>query len=1596
MEDSSPEFQLGDGIFITGGRLDGTRGRIYYMDDDLIRILPVGASDRLIEIPLLEGDLDPELGITNFFQTSKRAVPAFVSQIDAHVEQIAETFGIHGEPGINYTIKEVNEEEDSITLVDETEAEKKIEFNFIGIPLDESFAVLRPRQTATQDTMPADVPAEPVEENIFGEIDEEELEVGLVERPSTQRIYPDIVQRNDMFQNLLDMVNINSQKSPSVQRDIRRLVEQLLLLRNELVKYSRTGEPEGKHLTSFQTIIELLDKTDIPLSRPVLEASRSLYFQKIFSDDGGEEPLVKMADKDVDPQYLDNVVYDSNEYINTQLAGTTGQIVTPDALPQWFIGWETFFKRYLRSWTSDGAPGENITFQADKEFLRAPVNNAIKPVVDGLKKFGDLVGPSISNVGKVRLSLLKGLGPRTTRLKEREPLRRIESGDEGTLIKQLLFPLRAQRDLGSRRSGKLVQDIAFSKSAQKTMIDIIESLGGIPAEAVGGGIISIGEGGNTSGNISIEDWLKVQPILIHGLGDALIQLKNLGMAQKELSVDQQEVLIEKIKMFLALLKNHIATERVNSAKTLSGLRLENVPFLQGEALEEFMISLDSEPLLQKRMEELRARVPAYKENDIAMVAGIAKEMNDLFVTVLAGIPAPLARERNRCVRDQFLEALRQALLKAEKKSNAGEIPQPIQCPHVESLEGIRKVKNDDERMQLLARLLARFRGPTRDNWIQCSVSAKGNSHNLLCYHEFLQLQEYLHPREKDSLHKELLLKFSGGIFQGKFMCKNCGQPISEVEFDQTMEFDDNGRPMANRAALVDTAAVAQEEVSMLLDSPDEEDASFATDMQTTIYKAARQIFDRLGIYAQMDSFKHIVERVESDIQKQPSREEYTKMIKARKGDGKPLDYDVLINRLLVSSVGAHSLIEIQSHVPDFILRYKIPGCVAGFSGYPIGKEEDKTGINYVACAIGNIKSNEPPWSLTGFLGVSNEKKRLEMIAAGIQKMVSDSLKTAIVQQMLSVKRSHYEKIYGRYKVTDSLPEYVPAGFRPVPYFITAEDATKNIVVPEAAGPLELVRAWIQTSHKLARENGTFVRGSPFSETACCYTPIGEPRSFWIGKESVLPKLPTKSAPRGQACSQVTLRFTPRRPTKLLADPPEELFYRVFLKICYDGPRKGLPHEPGYTNTCAHCGFVFPENPYTVSAGPPLIKELLKEWQTEMDSIITKGKSALESQKVVVDRSTFETVLDATHKRFHVDMPKYAAPATGTTLLSKFLEPEPFEGCNIRLSETITRAARLTKNASDMDIAEAYAPLSDHMIEVMGDMQLRMGAGVVKTIEKLLKQSPTQVVESVRTYFLVPFQRLILGFKPESLCVQGSYGLPKDTAEDVNAALESHLAYLYSLKKGVKGYAEIKLKEAQRQLSSLLRRIQNEIRPTLIPGGERGAIYLVSSLILGVLGEFINPNVIPEGVSGTGGTVEATARVPIHILEVCISRLQLEGLSFTEDEIRDLIARRTAAEKDLFTTRQNKMTPEEKKADLMMKRLGLGVWAVGGTKAVYTLDPDQYDREREQRIEMGLGDFAIDPEAAARAAQLLQEDTFGGGGVGAEAGYDNEQMAADDY
>jgi len=61
---------------------------------------------------------------------------------------------------------------------------------------------------------------------------------------------------------------------------------------------------------------------------------------------------------------------------------------------------------------------------------------------------------------------------------------------------------------------------------------------------------------------------------------------------------------------------------------------------------------------------------------------------------------------------------------------------------------------------------------------------------------------------------------------------------------------------------------------------------------------------------------------------------------------------------------------------------------------------------------------------------------------------------------------------------------------------------------------------------------------------------------------------------------------------------------------------------------------------------------------------------------------------------------------------------------------------------------------------------------------------------------------------------------------------------------------------------------------------------------------------------------------------------------------------------------------------MFKKLGIGEYAVGGTKAIYAYNEEQYDRERIQRNEMGF-----------------TEMVEGGEGDG---GYDNAQVQEDDY
>jgi hypothetical protein len=405
--------------------------------------------------------------------------------------------------------------------------------------------------------------------------------------------------------------------------------------------------------------------------------------------------------------------------------------------------------------------------------------------------------------------------------------------------------------------------------------------------------------------------------------------------------------------------------------------------------------------------------------------------------------------------------------------------------------------------------------------------------------------------------------------------------------------------------------------------------------------------------------------------------------------------------------------------------------------------------------------------------------------------------------------------------------------------------------------------------------------------------------------------------------------------------------------------------------------------------------LLKAYIEEVESIVTKGKVALETQRVDVNERTFAALVDTTHQRFRVEPPKREMPEAGMKLVEAMrrMDPPPFEGWRELVADLAERLAKLPPGAEEVDFAEAYGPISNFAVGVMDDFRARLGEENTAALKQVLESGPTVAAESVWTYILVPFQRLCLNLAPgaTTMGVQASYGLGKDTEEDIKKLLDFHVRHITALSSRAKGFTLYKMRWARARLSDAIRFLKTSVRAPYIPGGSLGVPYLTVALLGGILSEFMNPNVVPPGSDEGAAAVDTGARAPIQILDVLVQKLRGEGLNFTPEQIREAIEDRTRRENAIFTRKYDNMTPEEKQVEKMKKRLGLGDWAVGGTAAVYRYDEAMYEHERKQREAMGLGTLFDET-----AGPLLATADEWHGGATHEDGYDVAQMHEDDY
>jgi hypothetical protein len=966
--------------------------------------------------------------------------------------------------------------------------------------------------------------------------------------------------------------------------------------------------------------------------------------------------------------------------------------------------------------------------------------------------------------------------------------------------------------------------------------------------------------------------------------------------------------------------------------------------------------ISEQPILASLYNQLVERTPGYSKTDLGILGILLVYTQDYAFAVLGRNGPSIQRERVRATRDMFREALLKAQKVRQNDEEKGAPPEINPCQHVKALNQVRRIRDDSERLALLTKFIDRFQGGREDNWLTCIVCDQ----HLICQHELLQIQQYLHSREFDSLQKQIVLHFAGGAFGAKNICRNCGVPIGDIEFDRNVEFDDEGRPLNGRGVIVDEDAIEQERIEEQIGAPvgTEPEMTFETPEKTMIYQTTRELCDRIGVFVDNAGYRSIVNRVNVQLLSFPTRARYEAAQKGRQKGSAAIDYDVYLNRFLIGLIGGCLLVEIQSKIPDYVVRYTVPGCRPGFDGFPLYPNADPTspndsvGIHYIACAINGISKQSGPFFLTGWQRERSDEKRQGYIV----KAITSSLQTFIVndpviQGLLEKKRDYQKEVFGKQADTGRPSEKLPPRFAP-PIESDSESLRAQVehpVVPEATGqPLsKTIQSlnWIRIANSIAKQSAHIEANSPFSETGCCYTDIGHPHAFWNTNAGALPPLPSQT-PISFAFGRQTWFFVPyvaRTIESVEVEIPFELAYKIFARLCYKGPRVGLQHELGFDGKCDWCDIVIPNEVLFPDVG-------YDGKQLVSDSVLL---DSFTSQGIEITRSSFEELLSASHQRYIFNSYRPKKPLDSGALLTKAstISPQPIVAWKERIISVMEKIAKLKTNATRVEIAETLSELTSGLEDAEITIRNRIGQEAFDILLSMNKESAGPIFELLKTSFIVPIQRICSNYST-SLRVHREYELSPDHINDLEKILETHTSIIAAVNRNELGdYGISKYKFYIEQMSAVLE-IASELRSSRVPYGQIILPYILRVFIFGPLADLVDPNRFPSSDLSSTASLTESGRAVISIqktVKALIKKMNQDKLSYSPELIREKMAQAKQKENDAILDEFDKKSDEDRVVEMIKKKIGIGRWAIGGSKLIWAYNPEQYDKEREARL-----------------------------------------------
>jgi len=515
-----------------------------------------------------------------------------------------------------------------------------------------------------------------------------------------------------------------------------------------------------------------------------------------------------------------------------------------------------------------------------------------------------------------------------------------------------------------------------------------------------------------------------------------------------------------------------------------------------------------------------------------------------------------------------------------------------------------------------------------------------------------------------------------------------------------------------------------------------------------------------------------------------------------------------------------------------------------------------------------------------------------------------------------------------------------------------------------------------------------------------------------------------------------VRWTPPEPISSTPVSPDASYFKLFMRTCSRGPRAGDIHEFGrrlngktLIYQCRNCEFKAPRDPLIIMSDlndEDIHNNNPKRKGPVQTKIRDEAASVLSSQGITADASAFDDLLNIVCRKQKVDpyvLPQHANPQEIFVELSKLItDNSPLLPARLRdwdaVTETIDALSKLGQEPEEdrrtiiwANFSSKYDELKARLIELLDNPEgsrkrVSFGPAIVETIEKMTEDPYFKGPAEMSKNWVVGLERLGTSF---SQMVFGSgtwFGFPYNAKQlrKIKNSLFSGLKWFGSSIKekhtrkfenmieailGSTNAATASLHKAELQADSaaVLTTLGTSMGKILSYWSETIKSFKMygltatefSSMLRWIImasmeSVLVTSSPLYTPVSSDSTKLQIKQIVSLWIFESFTeSRKQFDLFGMSDAEVDAAILDLREKEKiSIIKEIDDIKDPDEKAAMMMMKKLGLGRWAVG-TKKGGEFDAQYWDFLQGQRDRIGVLDTYGAPKAGYDFAQEPQKD-----------------------